>query len=177
MISQGEFVELDKGIHDRESFDCGKNELNDFIWTKAAKHRKLQISKTMLLPGSDSLDNGKYPICAFYAVSAATVHRENLPNDLAKKLPYYPIPVFLIAQFAVHNDCRGQGLGKITLIEALKDLANVEPYLPSYAVIVDCLDRDAETFYQKYGFHDLCVHNGRARKFLPMGTVKQLFPK
>ena len=33
-----EFIELDKAIHDRASFDCGEVELNEFIRTKAAKH-------------------------------------------------------------------------------------------------------------------------------------------
>ena len=47
-----EFVELDKAIHDRASFDCGEAELNVFIQTQAAKHMKAGISKTMLLPAS-----------------------------------------------------------------------------------------------------------------------------
>ena len=47
-----EFVELDKTIHDRISFDCGEPIINDFLQTKAAKHMKLGLSKTMVLPAS-----------------------------------------------------------------------------------------------------------------------------
>jgi len=36
-----EFVELDKVMHDRSSFDCGEAELNIFIQTQAAKHMKV----------------------------------------------------------------------------------------------------------------------------------------
>lgn len=54
------FVELGKSIHDCASFDCGVPELNKFIQTQAAKHMKAGISRTMLLPDSVLLSNGKY---------------------------------------------------------------------------------------------------------------------
>ena len=81
----------------------------------------------------------------------------------------------LIGQLAVHTSCAGQGPGKITLIEALKRLAQINEHMPAYAVIVDCLDEEAEGFYQKYGFVELCRNDGRARMFLPMRTVLELF--
>ena len=31
MTWSNEFVEIDKAIHDRESFDCGKDDLNNFL--------------------------------------------------------------------------------------------------------------------------------------------------
>ena len=108
-----EFVELDKTIHDRTSFDCGESELNDFIQKYAAKHMEAGISTTMVLPASKPLPDGKYPICAFYTIAPSAIKKESLPESRKKKLPHYPVPVFLIAQMAVHNDCKGQGLGKI----------------------------------------------------------------
>ena len=44
------FVELDKLIHDRKSFDCGRDELNAFLSGSAARHREAGISRTMVLP-------------------------------------------------------------------------------------------------------------------------------
>ena len=169
------FVELDKGQHDRGSFDCGENELNDFIQTKASKHMLAGISKTFVLPTDSLLPNGKRSICAFYSVTPSSIARENLPRPLAKKLPHYPIPVFLIAQLAVQLDQKGQGLGKITLVKALEFLWSINAQMPAYAVVVDCLNREAHNFYEHFGFEILCTYNGRVRMFLPMKTIGDLF--
>ncbi len=170
-----EFVELDKSQHDRDSFDCGERELNTFIQTQAAKHMEVGISRTMLLPDCKPLPDGKYPICAFYTIAPSSIGRETLPENLANKLPRYPVPVFLIAQLAVDVEYRGQGLGKITLIKALEYLWEVNAYIKAYAVIVDCLNDGAKDFYLKYGFEVLCEYNGRTRLFILMETVAQLF--
>jgi len=175
VIWGNEFVELSKTIHERNSFDCGKEELNNFLQTRAAKHMGARVSRTFLLPSKDNLPNGKTSICAFYTITGATIERSTLPRSLAKKLPHYPVPVLLIGQLAVHTSCAGQGLGKIILIEALKRLALINEHMPAYAVFVDCLDNDAEGFYQKYGFVELCRNDGRARMYLPMRTVLELF--
>lgn len=175
-----EFVQLSKSDHDRNSFDCGENELNVFIKTQAYKHMQAGISRTMILPSNQPLlnqplSNPKYAICAFYSVTPSSISRETLPVELAKKLPHYPIPVFLIAQLAVHKEFHGEGLGKVSLIRALKYLWNVNHHMKAYAIVVDCLNTSAQRFYTKFGFEVLCEQNGRVRLFLPMKTVEQLF--
>ncbi len=169
------FVELDKATHDRASFDCGEEKLNTFLQTQAAKHMEVGVSRTMLLPASVPLPDGKYPICAFYTTAPSSISRKTLPEALAKKLPHYPVPVFLLAQLAVHSEYQDQGLGKITLIKALEYLFEVNTHMRAYAIIVDCLNNNAEQFYLKYGFEKLCKYNGRTRMFMPMKTVAQLF--
>ena len=69
-----EFVELNKQLHDRESFDCEKFELNDFIQTKAAKHALGGVSKTYVLPGKTPLENGKLPIWGPYIIRVICCH-------------------------------------------------------------------------------------------------------
>ena len=175
MKHTNEFVELDKALHDRKSFDCGEKELNTFIQTQAAKHMSAGISKTMLLPSNEKSINNKVAICAFYTIAPSSIKRVDLPPAKAKKLPHYPVPVFLIAQLAVHKALSGQGLGKITLVKALEYLNTVNVQMPAYAVIVDCLNQNAESFYTQYGFEFLCENNGRKRLFLPMKKVNALF--
>ena len=86
-----EFIELDKTIHDRASFDCGEVELNEFLRTKAAKHMTAGISRTMVLPASVPLPDGKYPICTFYTITPSSISRETLPKKLMKKFPIDPV--------------------------------------------------------------------------------------
>jgi len=171
VIPGSQFVELDKTIHDRQSFDCGKEELNLFLQQFAAKHRAAGISMTMVLPAQDNTAT----ICAYYTLSHTEIKRQSLPKSAAKRLPHYPIPVILIAQLAVYQQTQGQGLGKVTLIRALQHAVEIEEHLPSYAVVVDALDGEVKGFYEQFGFELLESHNHRKRLFLPMKTVAQLF--
>ncbi|HGF1207267.1 TPA: GNAT family N-acetyltransferase, partial [Klebsiella pneumoniae] len=141
----------------------------------AAKHMHAGISRTMVLPAITVLPSNKNPICAFYTIAPGSLRRESLPESLAKKLPRYPVPVFLLAQLAVHKNYQGSGLGKVALIKALEYLWQVNGYLRAYAVVVDCLNEQTEQFYCKFGFELLCENNGRKRMFLPMKTIGQLF--
>lgn len=146
------FTELSKATHDRNSFDCGEKELNLFLKTQASKHMKVGISKTLVLADTHTEINKKHPICAFYTIAPSSIKREFLPTNLAKKLPHYPVPVFLIAQLAINKEYQGKGLGKITLIKALNYLWQVNTHMTAYAVVVDCLNSNVEAFYEKYGF-------------------------
>lgn len=171
------FKELNKSVHDRASFDCGEEELDKFIKTQAVKHMKAGISRTMVLPAKVALPNQKYPICSFYSITPGSISRETLPVNMAKKLPHYPVPVFLLAQLAVHKKFHGKGLGKITLIKSFEYLWEINSYMPAYAVVVDCLTESAQGFYAKFGFEILCTYNHRIRMFLPMKTIEKLFNK
>jgi GNAT superfamily N-acetyltransferase len=168
-------VELDKLQHERAAFDCGEPELNDFLHTKAVKHMEVGVSRTMVLPATVPLPSGKLPICTFYSIAPGSISRETLPPALAKKLPRYPIPIFLLAELGVHQEYHGQGLGKITLLHALTYFVEINVHMRAYAIMVDCLDETAEGFYTKYGFEFLYELNGRKRLFMPMSTVSQLF--
>ncbi len=170
-----EFAKFDKAVHDRISFNCGESELNEFIRLHAARHMKAGVSITMVLPAEQKLENMKYPICAYYTVTPSSISRKELPALQARKLPHYPVPVFLLAQMAVNSECQNSGLGKVTLIKALEYLQKISSRLPAYAVIVDCLNKGVTDFYSRYGFKHLCEHNGRMRMFLPMKTVNELF--
>jgi GNAT superfamily N-acetyltransferase len=170
-----EFVALDKTLHDRASFDCGEPAINTFIQTKAAKHMKAGISRTMVLPAFTPGSNGKYAICVFYTIAPSSIRRKILPEKLAKKLPYYPVPVFLIGQIGVLRHYQGQGLGKITLIKALEYLWEINQRMSAYAVIVDCLNKETERFYWKYGFDKLFEAENKTRMYIPMKTIAKLF--
>jgi len=175
MTLNTEFVELNKTLHDREKFECGEKELDIFIKTQALKHMKVGISKTMVLVDKAVEIDGKNPICAFFTIAPTSIRRESLPNNLAKKLPHYPIPVFLIAQLAINQKYQRKGFGKITLIKALEYLWKVNSQMSAYAIVVDCLNADIKAFYEKYEFKVLGEYNNKIRMYIPMKVVNNLF--
>ena len=171
MTPSANFLELNKAAHKRKSFDCGTAELNIFLRQFAFRHRDAGISLTMVLPSAEN----EAEICAYYTLSHTEIERQSLPQSLSKKLPHYPIPVILIAQLAVHKEAQGRGMGKMTLIRALRHCYEINHHLPSYAVVVDLLHAGLQGFYTQYGFRMLDAYNHRTRLFLPMKTVEVLF--
>lgn len=171
MIPGGQFFELDKTVHNRNTFDSGAGELNLFLQRYAARHRSAGISMTMVLPAADDTTQ----ICAYYTLSHTGIKRQSFPQPDAGKLPHYPVPVILIAQLAVHRKLQGRGFGKITLIRALRHAYEINEYLPSFAVVVDVLDEKVRGFYEQYGFGLLEIQNHRNRLFISMKTVARLF--
>jgi len=175
------FVELNKSIHERANFDCGEPELNTFIKQQALRHMSANVSRTMVLPVlevAQKKNKEKQSIRAFYTITPSSISRKQLPKAQAKKLPHYPIPVFLLAQLAVDKKYQGKGLGKITLVKALEHLYKINHHMRAYAIVVDCLNKEAESFYKQFGFEVLYVgDNGRVRLFLPMKQLGVLFDK
>ena len=82
MTPSFQFVELDKAVHDRKSFDCGVEELNLFLQQLAARHRAAGISMTMVLPAKEN----KADICAYYTLSHTETKRQTLPKSVAKEV-------------------------------------------------------------------------------------------
>lgn len=169
------FYDLNKAKHDRPSFDCGDESINRFLHTQAAKQMGNNLSITRVLPTVSPLPNGKFPICAFYTITPSSVKRADFPDEISKKLPMYPIPVFLLAQLGVHIDCQGQGLGDVTVTTALNHLWETNKQMRAYAVIVDCINERVVRFYERLGFNYLCEHRGKPRLYIRMKTVGKLF--
>ena len=58
------------------------------------------------------------------------------------------------------------------LIDAINRSFELSKTIGSFAVVVDPIDKDAERFYDKYGFIKL---PDSGKMFLPMRTIRQLF--
>ena len=92
-----------------------------------------------------------------------------------KKLPpsYQDIPATLLGRLAIDSVYKGQGLGELLLIDALKRSYDVsKSNVGSMAVIVDPIDENAVKFYEKYGFIRL---PDSGKMFIAMESIAQLF--
>jgi predicted GNAT family N-acyltransferase len=77
-----------------------------------------------------------------------------------------------MGRLAVDNRFKGQGIGKLILVDALKRSWEIAKTIGSYALVVDPINKDAENFYLKYGFIKL---PDSGKMFISMKTIDQLF--
>ncbi|OFX18977.1 MAG: GNAT family N-acetyltransferase [Bacteroidetes bacterium GWA2_31_9b] len=155
--------------HNRKKFCCGKPMLDNYLHRQASQDVKRKLSVCFVfLDKSDSLIKG------YYTLSNNSIPLEFVPDSFIKKLPksYTSIPTILLGRLAIDINYQGQGIGKLLLIDALKRCYLLSKSIGSFAVIVDPLDTEAETFYSKYGFIKL---PDSGKMFLPMKTISLLF--
>lgn len=155
--------------HDRSSFSCGKDLLDNYFWRQAKQDIKRKLSACFVLIHKES-----EKIAGYYTLSSSSIAKELIPVSFRKKLrdSYLSIPAILLGRLAVDKNYHGMGYGKLILIDALKRCYETSESIGAFAVIVDPLDKEAEQFYQKYGFIKL---PDSGKMFLSMKTIKELF--
>ncbi|MCX7978202.1 MAG: GNAT family N-acetyltransferase, partial [Bdellovibrionaceae bacterium] len=84
--------------------------------------------------------------------SMGEVDLSSLPEELRKRLPKHPVPIARMGRLAVDNTMKGQGLGKLLLVNAMKRVRSASVNVGVYALLVDAKNETAKTFYKKYGF-------------------------
>ena len=155
-------------VHKREVFSCGNQLLDDYLKRQAKQDVKRKLSACFVLD-EDNVVRG------YYTLSSSSIHRSILPNIVIKKLPpsYSDLPTTLLGRLAVDSRYKGQGLGELLLMDALKRSYNASrESVGSMAVIVDPIDEGAAKFYSKY---DFILLPDSGKMFLPMTTISELF--
>lgn len=107
-------------------------------------------------------------IKGYYTLSADSINREILPEDLKKKMPYKSLPVTLLGRLARDSQFKGQGIGELLLADALKRAHQASSEIASFAVVTDPINAKATDFYKSFGF--ISLESGRM--FITMDTIK-----
>ena len=163
-----EIQPLDRGKHQRDTFNCDIDSLNRYIRKQASQDLKRKIATVFVL-----IDSPNPQVIAYYTLSAYTVEITELDNALAKSLPRYPLlPATLLGRLAVDINCRGQSFGELMLIDALKKSLAATTTVASVALIAEAIDETAANFYRKYGFQEF--KSNPQKLYLPMRSIKEL---
>ena len=93
-------------------------------------------------------------ILGYYALTACEVLSEDLPTEIAKRLPL-KVPGIRLGRLAVDRTVQGQGLGELLLMDAIDRSRRVLQHVGIHALFVDAKDERAAGFYRKYGFRPL----------------------
>ena len=161
-------VERLQSHHNRTVFSCGEISLDDYLRQRSKQDDDRNVAKVFVL-----YDPELNRIAGYYTLSASAIALENVPSEVQRKLPRYPlVPVILLGRLAIDLDYRNQGLGETLLFDALRRSLDVgTQQIAATAVIVDALNDPARGFYERYGFQRLA--NDEYRLFLPMKTIKR----
>jgi predicted GNAT family N-acyltransferase len=152
--------------HDRTAFSCGVEPLDRYFRTQAGQDNRKRIASCFVLVAEDGAAAG------YYTLSATGIALADLPPNLARKLPRYPlVPAVLMGRLAVDSRRRGQGLGEFLLFDAFSRTLRSE--IASYAFVVDAKDDAAQAFYERYGF--MRLPSAGRRLFLPLAEIAALF--
>lgn len=85
----------------------------------------------------------------------ANVDFADLPADLARTLPRRELPVAIVAWLGVSQAHQGQKLGALLFAQALRDCDMAGQTFAFVAVILDCVDDRAKSFYRRWDFAEL----------------------
>lgn len=154
---------LDSRLHDRKSFRCGAPELDDYLQHLAMQHQRKGISTTYVLIDTENPSR----ILGYYSLSAAEVENNQLPPEVQKKLPSYPIPCFRMGRLACREELKGQGIGRYLVGLAVTRCLAARASVAAFALIVDARDDTAKAFYEHYGFR--CLADTEMTLFLSLG--------
>ena len=111
-------------------------------------------------------------VAGYYTLSATGVKLTELPADVTRKLPKYPlVPATLLGRLAVDKTHQGRGYGRFLLADAL--LRAVRSEIASFAIIVDAKDEAARRFYERESI--LPLPDQPLRLFRSMADIAKLF--
>lgn len=156
------------GSVDSGDFACGTAVLDEYLRRYASQDVRRKVARVFVATPADDARC----LAGYFTLNAGSVGSTELPHELARKLPRYPIPVAMIGRLAVSQAFQGRGLGSILIADACRKIAEASHVLAMAGVIVDAKDANAEAFYRHFGFVPL---PGRAdRLFLAMQSVEGL---
>lgn len=151
--------------HDRTAFYCDVLSLDQYFKKQARQDVRRRISRVFVATRPEKPQT----VLGYYTLSTLSIALNQLPENLARKLPKHPIPAALIGRLAVSRTDQGQGIGKMLLADAIKRTMSVSEQIAIFAMVVDAIDDNARGFYENFGF--ALLSDDSARLFLSLKSI------
>ncbi len=155
--------------HNQKQFDCGEQSLNEYLAQHARQNHDSGMARTFVSVNTDKPNR----ILGYYSLAVGSIDRANLPTEIMRRLPNFPIPVARLARLAVSKHIQRQGLGEDLLLNALHRCLRVSDEIGLIAIVIDAKHDQAKKFYNRYEFEAL--PDQPLILWLPMAAVKKMF--
>ena len=152
--------------HDREAFDCGEEELNQFLRRHARQSHERGGAKTFV---ATPIDEGKR-VLGFYTLSPASIDYARTPALVKKGLARYDVPVFRLGRLAVDRTVQGHSLGGQLLLIAGRRCIRAAAEVGGVALLIDAKNERVAAWYKAYGA--LPLLDAPRSLVLPLATIE-----
>ena len=161
-------LEVLRAEHDRKAFSCGVEPLDRYFREQASQDIRRRVSACFV-----AIDESTSAIAGYYTLAAGGVPLDEMPSQLAKRLPRYAsVPVVRMGRLAVDRHYRGKKLGAALLWDAVLRATRSE--IAAFALVVDAKDTTAADFYRHHGF--VALDDEQRRWLLPLSNVTEKKP-
>ena len=150
----------------RQDFRSGKTPVDDWLATKALQSQEKHLTRTKVLR-----DGGK-AIVGYYTLAMGSVDHVDLPAGIRRRLPERPAPVATLAWLGVDRTRQRHGIGGRLLAAALRDCYEAGQIFAFVAVVLDYLDEESKSFYDRNNFLDMPIHT--KRMYISMNHLEAL---
>ena len=158
-------LEVLRAEHDRKAFSCGVEPLDRYFQEQATQDIRRRVSACYV-----AVDESTAAIAGYYTLAAGGVPLDDMPSQLAKRLPRYAsVPVVRMGRLAVDQHYRGKKLGAALLWDAVLRATRSE--IAAFALVVDAKDATAANFYRHHGF--VALDDEQGRWLLPLANVTE----
>ena len=134
---------------DRESFDCGRDSLNQWFRRHAWRNQQTGASRTNVV-----CDPVTRAIVGYVSLCTGQIGRAFLPKSAQRNMPD-PLPVILVGQLAIDQRYQGRGYARSLLWFALMTALRLSKDVGCFGVLTHPLDDGLRQFYRRFGFEDL----------------------
>lgn len=136
------------GDHDLSRFDCGDEDLNDWLRRCALDLDARNVTRTYVF-----VPDGRSQVCGYFSLMPDRIAASDLSSGLAGGVD--AVPAILVAKLALDRSLHGRGHGGDLVVEAVRwALAGIEA-VGGRLIVVDAARQDLVAFYQQYGFRQL----------------------
>lgn len=149
---------FDAKTHDRATFSCGSDRVDNYLKRTAKKHQKDDFARIFVAVPP----RGK-SVLGYYAINAHAIEISDLTPEWERRAPRHgQIPAAYLSIIGVDQSMQGQGLGQILMVDALKRMIALSDDIGLAVVVLDVLEEGTDediqrraAFYTRIGFKAL----------------------
>ncbi len=130
----------------RNGFHCGVASLDTWLLEHAPGADTAGSARSYVLVDEEDR------VVGYYALTVASLEREEATGRAARGMPRHPIPAMLLARLAVDESAQGEGVGAMLLADAMQRTLLVAEETGIRLLLVHAVDDAARSFYLRYGF-------------------------
>jgi GNAT superfamily N-acetyltransferase len=131
--------------HVVEGFDCGREELNRYLWRYAWQNQQAGAAQTYVGIAGEA-------IVGYHTLAVGHVTLEAAPERLSKGLAKHPVPIMLLARLATDRRWQGRGVARALLKDAMLRTLRAADIAGIRALAVHAKDEEARRSYEHLDF-------------------------